>query len=726
MALALLALSFLLVLPPSAHSASTVFDVSAYGAKGDGLADDTRAIQEAIDAAEAVGGTVYLPAGTYRVSKSQGAYALVVESPLTFRGEGKESVLELAPNQDVWTRVLRVADTRDVVVEDLKIDGNGRNQAEWSEQRHGLFVSRSTNVTVRRVTVTDTTGDGIYFSGESSGLVSSSEAYGGSYPRVAFNFQGATDLLLEGNYAEGYTVGYKAEVDEGSPHARNIVVRNNKSRNTSSAIAINGHSTGSYVYDVLVEQNDFEFTNTYGFWVKDAIRVTVRNNIFTHSGSGTAFYLRGHVEDSVFTGNVFRGAKNALDVYQYVGLSRNIVVENNSFPDATYGVRVMTDGCVENLTFSGNQLAEGATLIKNADYVDGALVLEGNTFGSEPVATTTTTVVPAPTTTTTLAPTTTTTTAAPTTTTTLGTPPSDTTTTTLSQTVGAGAVLDVRDFGAAGNGTRDDTAAIQSALDRARPGDSVLLPRGIYLVSGGATAGGALELPDGITLRGEGEKTVLRLAGGQNAWTRVVSGDNVQDVTLADFVVDANQSAQIDTTQQHAIFFSGGSGIEVSNVTVNNAGASGVQLYKTQDAVLRGLQVTGAREGIALVGSGSQKTADILVEGGHLAENTYGVLLGDAQGVVLQGVTLESNKWAAVGLKPDGPVQALQIRESLMAKGKGQTVGVRLEGELHSDLLLAGNVFEGSGVKPVVGSDSALAEVTFSDNAMISASQKSR
>jgi hypothetical protein len=48
---------------------ATRFDVTRYGAKGDGLADDTGAIEAAIQAAgKASGGVVYLPLGKYRIS----------------------------------------------------------------------------------------------------------------------------------------------------------------------------------------------------------------------------------------------------------------------------------------------------------------------------------------------------------------------------------------------------------------------------------------------------------------------------------------------------------------------------------------------------------------------------------------------------------------------------------------------------------------------------------
>ena len=46
-----------------------VFNVTRYGAKGDGRADDQAAIQKAIDAAEANGGgVVFFPPGTFRVN----------------------------------------------------------------------------------------------------------------------------------------------------------------------------------------------------------------------------------------------------------------------------------------------------------------------------------------------------------------------------------------------------------------------------------------------------------------------------------------------------------------------------------------------------------------------------------------------------------------------------------------------------------------------------------
>src|SRR2546421_7764397 len=45
-------------------------DVRNYGAVGDGSTDDTSAIQSAITAAIAIGGTVYVPHGTYKITST--------------------------------------------------------------------------------------------------------------------------------------------------------------------------------------------------------------------------------------------------------------------------------------------------------------------------------------------------------------------------------------------------------------------------------------------------------------------------------------------------------------------------------------------------------------------------------------------------------------------------------------------------------------------------------
>ena len=94
--------------------------------------------------------------------------------------------------------------------------------------------------------------------------------------------------------------------------------------------------------------------------------------------------------------------------------------------------------------------------------------------------------------------------------------------------VPAAAFVDVREFGAAGNGQHDDTAAVQAAIDNATlaGGGIVWFPSGRYNLSqihvGGACAytKGPCDwregdLGDEVILRGEGRSTRLLLHGGR-------------------------------------------------------------------------------------------------------------------------------------------------------------------------------------------------------------------
>jgi len=108
--------------------------------------------------------------------------------------------------------------------------------------------------------------------------------------------------------------------------------------------------------------------------------------------------------------------------------------------------------------------------------------------------------------------------------------------------------LDVRDFGAKGDGVTDDTAAIQAALEAAkehgghRAQRHVTLPPGIYAISR------PLLIPSGTTIHGSGGATVIRATtsfGGK----ALIEGDAchgdrdyLKDIEISDLSFEAGQS----------------------------------------------------------------------------------------------------------------------------------------------------------------------------------------
>lgn len=125
-------------------------------------------------------------------------------------------------------------------------------------------------------------------------------------------------------------------------------------------------------------------------------------------------------------------------------------------------------------------------------------------------------------------------------------------------------VINVKDapYSAAGNGTADDTEALQDALDAAYAagGGIVYMPKGTYGVTGtGDASDGGIRIKDNVTLLGAGMgATTIKLlnAQGSNAVTGIIRtpvDEPTRRVTLKNFTVDGNKANC--TGDNKAIFF---------------------------------------------------------------------------------------------------------------------------------------------------------------------------
>jgi len=140
--------------------AQTILNVKQYGAAGNGTTDDTAAIQAAIDAVPASGGTVMFPPGTYIVAPKK-TVGIVIKSNLRLAGAGKESVLKIKDHLGDWQRLLSPRDltgnVENFAVEDLTFDANIQNNPESliNEKKvltyqTFIHITSGRNLTVRR------------------------------------------------------------------------------------------------------------------------------------------------------------------------------------------------------------------------------------------------------------------------------------------------------------------------------------------------------------------------------------------------------------------------------------------------------------------------------------------------------------------------------------------------------------------------------------------------
>jgi len=145
--------------------------------------------------------------------------------------------------------------------------------------------------------------------------------------------------------------------------------------------------------------------------------------------------------------------------------------------------------------------------------------------------------------------------------------------------------LTVEEFGAVGDGTTDDTEAVQAALDAADPGQGVLFAEGAtYAVDDVLTV-----TTEGVVLTGGG----TLLATDEQLSSLTISADDVvvQDLTLA--VEETSQ--RWDAYEQQRLRLDEHSGIVVRDVRVTGSAAAGIYVGGTTDFVLDAVEVSNTR-----------------------------------------------------------------------------------------------------------------------------------
>ena len=127
-----------------------------YGALGDGAADDTEAIQKALD-----GGSVYFPSGVYCVT-TYTARRLRVPSNRYIRFAKGAIIKGINSNAEV-SSVFCVKDVDNVTIEGATIIGDIEENTSAAEGAgHGIHIQNSSNVTVKDCVIKNCFTDGVY------------------------------------------------------------------------------------------------------------------------------------------------------------------------------------------------------------------------------------------------------------------------------------------------------------------------------------------------------------------------------------------------------------------------------------------------------------------------------------------------------------------------------------------------------------------------------------
>ncbi|WP_306601921.1 right-handed parallel beta-helix repeat-containing protein [Geothrix sp. 21YS21S-2] len=369
---------------PPAPSSSRVVNVKdrAYGALGNGVRDDTRSIQRAIDAVAGTGGTVVFPAGTYLVDPVASMNAgLRAVSNATLRFH-PGAILKAMPTTTSNYVVLTVSMVQNVTILGGTILGNRHNNSIRDEEEGGigLKVAGSRNVFIQGVTAKDCWEDGFYVGAGARDVTLCQVVADGNRRQglsvtsvdglvvTRSTFRNTTGFMEKGAFVCG--AGIDLEPNAGQTVA-NVTITGCELRGNASgglAICVPSSLTGrAFISRVVAEDNtaidNAKRDGTGGIVVSNTTGHRISNNRVRNS-LGNGIYLFNQANSNEISGNVVTGTRpasgpgsdkgNGILLYQTRG---NRVTGNTVTANAGCGLRnasPMGPNTAEQNSVSGN------------------------------------------------------------------------------------------------------------------------------------------------------------------------------------------------------------------------------------------------------------------------------------------------------------------------------------------------------------------------------------
>jgi hypothetical protein len=273
---------------PSLSIGGATINVKNKGALGNGVHNDTAAIQAAINSLPSTGGTVYVPAGRYMIDATK---AIRLRSHQRLKLD-PSAELKAIPNGASRYHVVKVWNVNNVEIVGGKVTGErSQHRGSSGEWGYGINISGSSKVFVHNVNVSEFWGDG---------LLVGATGWGRSLNRS--NYVTINNVVSNHNRRQGLTIGPtqhlyvvnstfkntagtlpEAGIDL-EPQDQGPVNAVRLENNTMSGNRGNGIELHSNISDIAIVHNNLTSNRGFGMLAITAPYLNVMNNHATRNG----------------------------------------------------------------------------------------------------------------------------------------------------------------------------------------------------------------------------------------------------------------------------------------------------------------------------------------------------------------------------------------------------------------------------------------------------------
>ncbi|WP_264777865.1 right-handed parallel beta-helix repeat-containing protein [Deinococcus aetherius] len=351
--------------PPAGRTPGDVLDVKSFGAKGDGVTDDSAVLARIGNAG---GKDIYFPPGTYVIGRPVRLDGLKHQTIY-----GSNATLRASDDFQAGDALgmLTLTNAQDLTVRDLTIVGRARyDVAPFDQRADGLHVEDSRDVHVRGLNVQRTHSVGISADG-SDGVVIEDSTVSGAYANGIGTGNSNNVKILRntvtglgdpgsGNYKEPPGLGIFGW------GGKNFLAEGNVLRNiTNTATKTEGIANTTYRGNTIdgFGKDGIKIMPRPGYSTSVAGAVVEGNTIRNRhpwAADGTSYILFHSVQGGRVAGNKIESTYRPGHFYEEDAVrvntfskgppSRDIVIEGNEIVGTRRGVRLEADGTV----FRGN------------------------------------------------------------------------------------------------------------------------------------------------------------------------------------------------------------------------------------------------------------------------------------------------------------------------------------------------------------------------------------